>query len=54
MKKYQFSILLVLTLVLGLFLTSCNIKFHEHQVIIHEAVEATCEHAGNAHYFECG
>ena len=53
MKKYQFSILLVLTLVLGLFLTSCNIKFHEHQVIIHEAVEATCSTEGSIKYYEC-
>ena len=53
MKKYQFSILLVLTLVLGLFLTSCNIKFHEHQVIIHESVEATCSTKGSIKYYEC-
>ena len=54
MKKIQFSIILVLTLVLGLFLTSCSgIQFHEHQIIVHEAVEATCSVDGSIKYYEC-
>ena len=54
MKNFKYFTVLVLSLVLGLFLTSCNgVPTHTHKIITHDAVEVTCTTDGVIKYYEC-
>ena len=54
MKNFKIFTFIVLSLVLGVFLTACTgIPEHTHKIIEHEAVEVTCTSDGVIKYYEC-
>ncbi len=53
MKSLKVLFISIFVGFIGLFLVSCSGSKHEHTVVFHEKVEATCTTNGSIAYYEC-
>ncbi len=53
MKKIKTLFSSIFVLLIAMVLVSCDVHLHEHEIIVHEEVKATCTESGSIKYYEC-